>query len=288
MVPLRGWLKLFTAARTPRQPRSGTMQCDDAIWEVIGNKKNMCAFRHTTRQPKHYFCRNEFNLTGLCSRATCPLANSNYGTVVEIEGDIWLMIKTVERAHSPANMWEKLKLSQNFGEALEQISEEMMHWPEPMVNKCKQRLTKIRQMLIRMRRLASRPQARLVATGRKVRKREDARELKAETAAKVDLAIEKELLARLKQGTYGDIYNFPLANFNKALDMEADESQNLEYVEGEVSEDEEEEEEEDEEEEEEDVDMEDLGFEPSSKRPRTGPRVEIEYEMEDDREMQAA
>merc|ERR1712151_130067 len=101
-------------------------------------------------------------------------------------------------------------------------------WPEHGVNRCKQRLTKIRQMMIRMRKLSMREGPRLVPIKKKTERREQTRELKAEAAAKVDLAIESELLARLKQGTYGDIYNFPKKQFDSVLDKEQQEEDEVE------------------------------------------------------------
>jgi len=276
------------------------MHNDETIWHCIN--QDFCSFKVKLVAPKQNFCRNEYNVTGLCNRVSCPLANSQYATVIEEEGVCYLYMKTVERAHSPKNMWEKVKLSRNYLQALEQISKQMEFWPDHQINRCKQRLTKMRQMLIRMRKLSMKEGVRLVPIKKKTERREKTRELKAEIAAKVDLAIEKELLERLKQGTYGDIYNFPKAQFNKVMDKNKEEEEEDELEEDEDDEefiedlgDEEELDGEFEDEVEpmvERLEMEELGLSklrdledmvsigPIKKRRRDVPRVELEYEQE--------
>jgi len=53
---------------------------------------------------------------------------------------------------------------------------------------------------------------------KKIERREKIREKKAEIAADIESAIESELLDRLKEGIYGDIYNFNKKVFNKVMD----------------------------------------------------------------------
>lgn len=95
-----------------------------------------------------------------------------------------MYIKTIERAHTPKNLWEKIKvgccflpgtctmrraqdraepqllppvlslqLSKNYTKALEQVSQQLEFFPKYLQHRNKQRLTKIHQYLIRMRKL---------------------------------------------------------------------------------------------------------------------------------------
>jgi protein MAK16 len=179
---------------------------DDVIWKIINH--GHCSFKSKTVMQT--FCRNEYNLTGLCNRHSCPLANARYATVREDKGFVYLYMKTIERAHLPNQLWEKIKLPRNYAKALAMLDEHLEFWAKFQRHKCKQRLTKLHQMIIRMRRLkvsAMHTMEENQPINKRYEKRENKREEKALIAAKLETAIEKELLDRLQNGLYKDIYN---------------------------------------------------------------------------------
>ncbi|KAI4322736.1 hypothetical protein L6164_022402 [Bauhinia variegata] len=210
------------------------MQHDEVIWQVI--RHNHCSYmaKITTGN----FCRNPYNLTGICNRSSCPLANSRYATIRDEDGVFYLYMKTIERAHLPKDLWERVKLPRNYEKALEIIDKHLMYWPKFLVHKAKQRLTKLTQMRIRMRKLALKTREKIMTTPRKEKKRESRREQKAEKAAMMEKAIETELVNRLKAGVYPDEivnigpFNDVLDNLLPAEDEEEEEEAEIEYVDG--------------------------------------------------------
>ena len=103
-----------------------------------------------------------------------------------------------------------MQLPANYEKALAVIDEKLLYWPNEkfFVHKCKQRLTRLTQVAIRERRIAKEEERigeKLVPRlPSKVKRREETRERKAESAAKVERAIERELIERLRSGAYGD------------------------------------------------------------------------------------
>jgi protein MAK16 len=298
------------------------MQNDEMIWQVINHQ--FCAYKTIIGKAKSdrtTFCQHPYSVTGLCNRGSCPLANSLYATLREENGKVYICMKTVERAHSPKNLWEKVLLSRNYTKALAQIDEHLQYFPKVLVHRNKQRLTKIHQYLLRMRKLklkelAGRKAKIVQAPTRKVAQREARREQKALVAAKITTKVEQELVDRLAKGTYGDLYNFPDTAYNKALEQREDEEEEMESESSEEESVTEYVEDLDSEEDEEQMDTEDLEYlgsgewgdgtdkdsdasdddsedeegsvgkkkKPKKKKPPKGSRMEIEYEEENELE----
>ncbi|KAI4244689.1 MAG: hypothetical protein L6R40_002893 [Gallowayella cf. fulva] len=183
------------------------MASDEIVWQVINQQ--FCSYKLKTTK-KQTFCRNEHNVTGLCNRQSCPLANSRYATIrpSPTTGTLYLYLKTIERAHLPSKTWTRIALPSSYPAALSQIDTRLQYWPKFLVHKCKQRLTRLTQVAIRTRKLLKEEERLGEKTvprlGPKVRRREEGRERKAAAAAKVERAIERELMERLMSGAYGD------------------------------------------------------------------------------------
>lgn len=287
------------------------MQNDEVIWQVINHQH--CSFKHKTADDSNSskaqnFCRNEFNVTGLCNRSSCPLANSRYATIKEHDGRAYLYTKTIERAHTPKRLWERMKLSQNYERALSQVTEALEFFPKHLQHRNKQRLTRVFQILARMRKLQLMVRPKLVGVHKKVEVRENRRETKALKAAKLGDAIKGELLSRLKSKSYGDMYESALEAAEQEFagaaeeleddidaaaeaELEDDDGGGFEFVEADDDDDEEDLEEEEEEE------IEDSwsrfsgpgragdDLEEESQRPKkrkAGPAAVVEIEYDDD------
>ncbi|OEL26721.1 Protein MAK16-like protein A, partial [Dichanthelium oligosanthes] len=181
------------------------------------------------------FCRNPYNVTGICNRSSCPLANSRYATIRDHDGIFYLYMKTAERAHLPNKLWERVKLPRNYEKAIEVINKHLEFWPKLLVHKIKQRLTKMTQYRIRMRKLRLKVREKLMTIPRKKTWIDNKRRGKAE------ICIQCELLERLKNGCYdGAINNYPFNNFEKIIKLQGDdvvlvpedeEEDEMEYVE---------------------------------------------------------
>ncbi|UKJ88667.1 hypothetical protein MACJ_001911 [Theileria orientalis] len=178
---------------------------DDVVWQLI--KNGFCSFRKTTDTKA--FCTNIYNVTGLCNHASCPLANSNYATVIEDQGDLLLCLKRVERCHLPRDQWEKIKLSTSNRTGIAEIIEKTkVGFSSHLTEKCKKRFKRLKEVLSNMRSMALSKKVKVTPVKKKTDRRELIREKKAEIAAKLDRSIEQELLNRLNQGIYGELYNF--------------------------------------------------------------------------------
>lgn len=258
------------------------MNSDDLTWQLIS--KSFCSYMVKTKTGR--FCRNEDNVTGLCNRHSCPLANSQYATIKERDGVIYLYVKAPERVSYPSKQWERIRLKKNEDQAIEQINEHLRYWDRWIRARVKLRYLRTRDYLKHMRRLALSRQKKIETINKKSERRELRREEKALRVAKLSRTVENELLERLRAATSSkEIYNIDQSAFEEALETEeleelGDDEEEVVYTSAsEVDEDE---------------DFEDLGVmqeveeEPEMVTVGTGPssskrrKVKIVYEKDDE------
>jgi len=174
---------------------------DKSIWDAIGNRKS-CAFKLDTKLDT--LCKNEYNVTGMCNELSCPLANTKYATVRSIDEELFLFVKEPERCSTPKEMYEKIKLSSDYDQALKEIDEHLEFWDPELIHKCKQRMTKLVEYHERISYLRENGQKEFVARKTKMNRREKIRALKALNSVNFEKEIGDELLMRLQSGIYGE------------------------------------------------------------------------------------
>jgi protein MAK16 len=187
---------------------------EDLIWNIIGKKK-FCCFKYNL-QLNQSFCKNKFNLTGFCSRQSCPLANNTYATIIEKDGILFLYFKTVLNSKFPSKTWKKISLSRNFIKAVQQIDLHLALWPKFFINKIKLRLTKLNQILIRARI----KNIEIKDLNFNLDVINNKKEFKLTQKIKIEKMIEQELLNRLHMGVYGDNYNLKPIYYWKKINIE--------------------------------------------------------------------
>ncbi|KAI4292631.1 protein MAK16 [Pancytospora philotis] len=174
---------------------------DRKIWAAIGNKKN-CSFKIATKLDT--LCRNKYNVTGLCNEFSCPLANTKYATVRAVDDALYLYVKEPERSHMPKAMYEKIKLSDDYAKALEEIEAHLEFWDKEIIHKCKQRMTKLTEYLERVAHAEEHGMQELMVRKTKMNRREKIRALKALNTVNFEKEIGDELMMRLEAGVYGE------------------------------------------------------------------------------------
>ena len=188
-------------------------------------KYNFKIFYHLYRIETNTFCSDPNNVTGLCNRNSCPLANSRYSTVYEEKGVCYLKMKTAERAHTPKDLWENIKLNPSYNKALEQIDTELQYWPKFLVHKCKQRFTRLRQILVKRRKMKLEGSAEYRIVSHKAERREKSRLKKIEKSAMLENHVRNGLLQNKKNKKYDEIYNLNQKEFEKELENENDQEE---------------------------------------------------------------
>ena len=189
---------------------------NEIVWKIIGND-SFCSFKFISKNQK--FCKNKYNITGFCSKQSCPLSNPKYATVLEKNGEIYLYIKDQFNSRYPDKLWKKFILSRNFLKSLQEVDFLLSVWPKFFVSKTKQKLTKLHQILIR-KKLDVMKKKILIATRKNKPFLIKSQEAKLLSKIKFESLIESELLHRLNLGIYGNLYPInPIRIWKKNLSI---------------------------------------------------------------------
>jgi protein MAK16 len=175
---------------------------NESIWKIIGNK-GFCSFKFYSKSQK--FCKNKFNISGLCSKQSCPLVNTKYATILEKNGEIYLYVKDTLNSQYPDRLWKKFILSRNFLKSLQELDFFLSLWPKFFVYKTKQKLAKLHQILIR-KKLDTIKKNNLISAKKEELFFDKTQEAKFMSKIKFENLIENELLHRLNLGIYGNLY----------------------------------------------------------------------------------
>jgi len=178
-----------------------SLMSDELTWDFLD--KGTCSYKYKTN--KINYCKNEYNVTGLCQKSSCPLANSIYATVREYDNKIYLMIKVPERANQPAKLWKRVELGMKEEEAKKLIKENLNIYTSWIKQKCARRYEKL-HTYVKNKLKAPKQKETLIPIKRKIEKQEKIRSHKAFLKSNLHKTIQKELDQRLKEGHYGEMY----------------------------------------------------------------------------------
>lgn len=217
IVSLFSKFQIFTICKT-KTKRQRNMACgtsDALVWEVLQYEN--CCFRVKTSTLT--FCRSDENVTGICDRKSCSLANSQYSTVNLVKGKIILRTKTAERAHMPSKLWDKIELPEDVEAANKIIDDELQYWDQWLIDKVKFRYTRLRETLIRQRELKQKEgEVKIMPIKQKIERRNLSREKRALKVAYVEDTVKLALKKQLADGVYDGVVNFDDEQFQKDLD----------------------------------------------------------------------
>ncbi|OHS98205.1 hypothetical protein TRFO_35439 [Tritrichomonas foetus] len=101
---------------------------------------------------------------------------------------------------------------------MEIIETQLQYWDDWLIEKVKQRYVRILETLTNIRNMKKAPKVKSLPIKNKAERRNKAREERALSVAHVEYKVKEELLDRLRNGVYGEIYNLKEDEFNEALD----------------------------------------------------------------------